>query len=270
MIEFEKGYVDLDKIYDSGQVFRWKKIDDKEYQIYCLKHTNDRNFTIKQKENKIFCDSSLPYNEQWIAGYFDINTDYSKFHDELAANNANEYLREAAEFSKGIRILRQSLWETIVSFIISQNSNIPKIKKSVQSLCDKYGHFPLPREIIKREMIAGDSVKDCGLGYRENYIKAIAWDYQENENKYIQLGGDTYDYSMEFLLSKTGIGEKVANCICLYGMHHLEAFPRDIWIKRIEQEHFNGHFPDEQYPDCAGVLQQYMFYYERMKNNDLH
>lgn len=266
MIELEFDSIDLDKIYDSGQVFRWKKIDEKEYEIPSTTCTTNKTTRIKQEQNKLLVDKGERATGIY-ARYFDADTDYSKFHDMLIERNAPNYLLEAEQAAKGIRILRQPLWETIVSFIISQNNNIPRIKKSIQALVDKYGHFPKAEEIIREHIPKGGAVSNCGLGYREEYVVEAAWAYF-NHNECNVGYFDTYDNAIKFFKQWKGIGSKVANCICLYGLHHLEAFPRDTWIKRIEQEHFNGHFHDELYPECAGVLQQYMFYYERMKKKD--
>ena len=104
-----------------------------------------------------------------------------------------------------------------------------------------------------------------GLGYRQQYILAAAILFDTDVEK--ELKSLDYGDAMKHLTRWLGIGLKVANCICLYGLGHKEAFPRDVWIKRIEAEHFGGHFPEEDFPGFAGVLQQYIFFYERSRKN---
>lgn len=176
-LDFGDDYINLDKIYDSGQVFRWTKIDDKEYII----RLDDIERKVKQNGNVIRCENSnSDMIETILRNYFDIDTDYSKFHNRLIESQVGKeypYILEAEQAAKGIRILKQDLWETIVSFIISQNNNIPRIKKSIQALYDKYGHFPEADEIIKYEILYDNCLTDCGLGYRKRYIgnAALKW-----------------------------------------------------------------------------------------------
>lgn len=268
MFILDFDYIDLDKIYESGQVFRWVKVDDKEYEIPIYNKYGDVCYHVKQPDLcTIKCEKpKIVSNDIYLKDYFDIKTNYEDIHNRLIENKAPQYLVYAAGFSRGIRILRQPIWETIVSFIISQNNNIPRIKKSIKMLCDSYGSFPSSWDIITKPQL----LNNCGLGYRNPYIldAALKWIQVEKllsmrttKVKYLP-----YNESKKYFMEWNGIGPKVADCICLYGLHFLEAFPRDTWIKKIEDKHFNGRFPDELYPDCAGVLQQYMFYYERMKN----
>lgn len=202
-------YLDLDKIAESGQCFRWRKTGDRAYQIPAFGKVLNARHTAVPDEVELDC-SPEDYYGIW-ADYFDLETDYGQYERELnTRSDTGPYLHAAARAARGIRILKQELWETILSFIISQNNNIPRIKGCIERLCERFGGFP-----------------DAGSIARS--------------------------------------GPKVANCICLYGLGHKEAFPRDVWIKRIEAERFGGHFPEESYPGFAGVLQQYIFFYERGK-----
>ena len=165
----------------------------------------------------------------------------------------DDFVKVAYQFGSGIRILRQDLWEVIISFIISQNNNIPRIKKSIQMLCDEFnGRFPTNDELLQMDL------SNKGLGYREEYIRNICscsiFDFG-------MLEGLTYEQSNEVLMSFKGIGEKVANCILLFALHYLDAFPQDVHIKRIIDREYGGELPEWAKSKYAGLFQQYIFYY---------
>lgn len=271
MIKISSEYLDMRKIADSGQVFRFNKTDDGSYDLIANnKHLRIQKL-IDNKDINIYeldC-SEEDYNKIW-KDYFDMDTDYSIYTDDLDENDV--YLQKACEYSKGIRILRQDKWEMLVSFIISQRKSIPAIKSSIEKMAVNLGEeiddriyaFPKPQEILS----AYDTVlESCGLGYRLPYIRAAARDVIEN-------GVDLYDsdnLSDEELLDKLkefkGVGVKVANCVLLFGYHRIGAFPIDVWVEKILNNHYDGTFPMERYKGYAGVLQQYMFFYEREKSN---
>lgn len=271
MIKISSEYLDMRKIADSGQVFRFNKTDDGSYDLIANnKHLRIQKL-IDNKDINIYeldC-SEEDYNKIW-KDYFDMDTDYSIYTDDLDENDV--YLQKACEYSKGIRILRQDKWEMLVSFIISQRKSIPAIKSSIEKMAVNLGEeiddriyaFPKPQEILS----ADDTVlESCGLGYRLPYIRAAARDVIEN-------GVDLYDsdnLSDEELLDKLkefkGVGVKVANCVLLFGYHRIGAFPIDVWVEKILNNHYDGTFPLERYKGYAGVLQQYMFFYEREKSN---
>jgi N-glycosylase/DNA lyase len=264
MLKIGTEFLDLDKIADSGQCFRWRKIGEREYIIPAY----GKELHVKQESGKggwieLDC-TQKEYSEIW-EDYFDLKTRYEGYTEVLRTTVTPRYLYEAEKAARGIRILKQELWEVIVSFIISQNNNIPKIKGSIEKMCERYGGFPTAGQILDG---GEDKLDGLGLGYRQKYVSAAAILYHNG-------GGSTerelkeldYKGAMEHLTRWLGIGPKVANCICLYGLGHKEAFPRDTWIKRIEAEYFDGHFPEEDYPEFAGVLQQYIFYYERSRKH---
>mgnify|MGYP000408311642 FL=1 len=271
MIKISSEYLDMRKIADSGQVFRFNKTDDGSYDLIANnKHLRIQKLIDNKDINTYELDcSEEDYNKIW-KDYFDIDTDYSIYTDDLDENDV--YLQKACEYSKGIRILRQDKWEMLVSFIISQRKSIPAIKSSIEKMAVNLGEeiddriyaFPKPQEILS----ADDTVLEtCGLGYRLPYIRAAARDVIEN-------GVDLYDsdnLSDEELLEKLkefkGVGVKVANCVLLFGYHRIGAFPIDVWVEKILNNHYDGTFPMERYKGYAGVLQQYMFFYEREKSN---
>lgn len=260
---------DLNQIADSGQCFRWKKTAKDTYQVI---HKN-KVVTISRTAAgavRLNCGED-EYLETW-QGYFDLAEDYGRIVNSI--NPRDEYLVAAGAAAQGIRILRQDPWEAMASFIISQRNNIPRIKKTIERICEKWGEpipykgsvvytFPRP-EVL--ENVDPVELEDTGAYYRAEYLisaaknhsgRADAWaakDHQEAYNHLIQFHG---------------IGPKVANCICLFGLHHLGAFPKDTWIAKIEETHYKGRFPYWEYPGTAGVMQQYMFYYERMRQGKI-
>lgn len=264
MLKITSTYCDLDKIAESGQCFRWKKIGEHAYEIPAF----GRVLKVRQDydDNCLYFDCTQEEYDTIWKDYFDFDIDYEQYElGALAQSSTNQYLRDAITASRGIRILKQDLWETIVSFIISQNNNIPRIKGCIERLCDRFGGFPEPQQILERGL---EGLDGLGLGYRQEYIfeaaifqaLSISFDLQKcYKNK-------SYMEARKELMSYKGIGPKVADCICLFGLSYKNAFPRDVWVKRIEAEHFNGHFPEENYPGYAGVLQQYIFFYERNRN----
>lgn len=257
MLKITSTFCDLDKIAESGQCFRWKKIGEHSYEIPAygkvLRARQDYG-----NDCLYFDCTQSEYDTIW-KDYFDFDTDYEQYEREaITQSSMNQYLRDAIVASRGIRILKQDLWETIVSFIISQNNNIPRIKGCIGRFCDRFGGFPEPHQILERGL---EGLDGLGLGYRQEYILKAATLYNDDVERLLR--NLSYEDAMKYLTSWKGIGPKVADCVCLFGLAHKEAFPRDVWVKRIEANHFNGHFPEENYPGCAGVLQQYIFFYER-------
>ena len=242
-------HMNLHQIANSGQCFRWRQIEDNSYIIPAF----GKELTISQDGNTFIlsCDEN-EWNSLW-RNYFDLETNYNEVENIIMESN-DDFLKTAYQFGSGIRILRQDLWEVIISFIISQNNNIPRIKKSIQMLCDEFdGRFPTNDELLQMDL------SNKGLGYREEYIRNICscsiFDFG-------MLEGLTYEQSNEVLMSFKGIGEKVANCILLFGLHYLDAFPVDTHIRKIIDREYSGELPDWAFGKYAGLFQQYLFYYE--------
>ena len=241
-------HMNLHQIANSGQCFRWQQINDNSYIIPAF----GKELTISQDGNTFIlsCDEN-EWNSLW-KNYFDVDTDtdYNKVENIIMESN-DDFLKAAYQFGSGIRILRQDLWEVIISFIISQNNNIPRIKKSVEKLCDEVGgRFPTCHEILDMDL------SDKGLGYRDEYlIDAVDWWIWEDECPLVE------EPKTELMKIK-GVGEKVSNCICLFGMHQLDAFPVDIHIKRILNREYDGELPEWANSKYTGLFQQYIFYYE--------
>lgn len=251
----------LEQIADSGQCFRWKKLEDNKYRIIaygkCL-------LAVQDGETVYFNCDEEEFNSIWYK-YFDMDTDYAAVIAGIDKNDT--FLMKAAEYAGGIRILNQELWEMVISYIISQNNNIPRIKKSIEKLCTTFGKaisddeysFPNVAELrgVNAEMLSG-----MGLGYRDRYLA----DFFENEFDSVikELSDKDYDEAMKYLMSFNGIGKKVANCICLFALHKVEACPVDTWIQKIIDDEYSGVMPEWMQSKYAGIYQQYVFYYKRV------
>lgn len=254
--------LDLEQIANSGQCFRWKLLEKSEkvkYQIPALK----KILEIQQCGDffELSCDEK-EWQDVWKS-YFDMDTDYEKIGERILKSQ-DEYLKEAYKYGSGIRILRQDLWEIIISFLISQNNNITRIKKSVEAISDlNNGFFPQANEIDPKLFYK----KELGLGYRSEYLELMYNYANKNVGFLKELREMSYTDAMDFLLSFKGIGNKVANCICLFGLHHIEAFPIDTHIKQILNKHYPQGFDMEKFKGYAGIVQQYMFYYKINQKN---
>ena len=279
----------IHQIADSGQCFRMVPCDPNRsqtaYQVISGRHF----LIIEQHGDEVTFHCPNDEFAFW-EHYFDLETDYDAY--IRAIDPMDDYLSKAAAFGNGIRILNQDLWEMIISFFISQQKTITAIRALVEALSEKYGTrykipptvsgyyyaFPTPEELNRASL---DDLLALKLGYRAKYIKRTCEDICSGKLDLDRLRGMNYADSMEALLSCYGIGVKVANCICLFGLHHIGAFPVDTWIKKIllreyaPKSHCTGHVPEtrlcealiaenfSKYPGFAGVLQQYIFFYER-------
>ena len=266
-IFIKNDYIDLKQIAESGQCFRWKKICPGRY--FVISAGQAACFFQEKTGIRILCHEK---DEEYFRRYLDLDTDYGKIIEQI--DPEDRFLSGAAKMGKGIRILRQDLWEMIISFIISQRNNIPRIMKSIDALCEKLGEqivfdyegehlvgytFPSP------EVIVGADLSEFKFGYREKYIRQTAENILEGkfdleEVKDAVDEGKTPEQVKEMLKQLKGVGEKVASCIQLFGLHQLSLFPIDTWIAKVEKMYYNGHFPVEKYKDAAGIMQQYLFF----------
>lgn len=256
---------DLAQICRSGQCFRMKEKQDGLYSVTAGR----RYLELGQqgKECTFYCEEA-EFHGFW-KGYFDLEGDYASYIRRIAPEDA--YLKCAAEYGAGIRILRQDLWEMIVSFLISQQNNIVRIRRCIENICEKYGEklgngsgeiyyaFPGPEALAG---LAEDALLECNLGYRSKYVVRAAKSVADGTCDLKALGQMDYGEAREELRKLYGVGQKVADCICLFGLHKLEAFPVDTHINQALQAHYGGLFPGCLYEGFQGVMQQYIFYYE--------
>lgn len=226
-------HFDPQAISDSGQCFRWRKLGAGAYEIpafdRCLKLSTDG------ESLSLSCDEE-EYLSVW-KDYFDMDTDYGLL-DRDALFYGDPFLDAAIREEKGIRILRQDFWETLVSFIISQNNNIPRIRKSIERLCGGDVHFPGPSEILEMDL------SGMGLGYRDEYLKSAA---------------EWYIAGSEDLSLIKGVGPKVMACVNLYGKHRMSECPMDTWMKKVVREIYGGKIPGWCADHAAGYYQQLVF-----------
>lgn len=259
----------IKQIADSGQCFRMNHIQE---QRYCLTAYGKYLELNQVSEDTVELNCSSEEFEQLWEEYFDLKYDYGIIVQSLI-QGTDVFLREAAEFGRGIRILKQEPFEAMISFIISQNKNIPAIKSCIEAICKQYGEkrlnqetdtvyytFPTPEVLAAAKK---DELRQLKTGYRDEYIIKAAQAVTQGEMNLTSLKKSSYMEAVKHLRSIHGIGEKVANCISLYGLHHIEVFPVDVWIAKVLREIYHNEFQAEQYEGYAGVVQQYMFYYIR-------
>jgi N-glycosylase/DNA lyase len=262
----------LEKIAESGQCFRWKKIlhqDNITYRIISQDHciyVSD----LGGQEFDFSCSKSN-FDSYWT-NYFDLELNYAAIRSRIDPD-MDPFLFSAASFEQGIRILRQDPWEMLITFIISQNKNIPAIKKSVELLCETCGEkktdpmklpyyaFPSPEAVAN---LSEKQLKACKLGYRWKYIRSAAEDVLSGQIDLHTLPDTDEAATIQSLTNIYGVGIKVANCVSLFGLHHINAFPIDVWVQRILDEHYPDGYPYDRYHPYNGIYQQYLFAYYRM------
>ena len=265
----------LGKIADSGQCFRFNEVlyaDGASQKRYSIAAGNRHVFVMDLGENKYDFSCSKEDFDLFWKDYFDLELSYKKIR-QLIDQKEDPYLFTAAEYGKGIRILRQDPWEMLISFIISQRKNIPAIKASIEKLCALSGDviaedeatgkiysFPTPDKLAALSM---EQLSGCSLGYRDKYVHQAAMDVSSGAVDLDEWKRLDDEQLMEMLLKLYGVGVKVANCEILFGYHRLDAFPRDVWINRVLDVRYPEGFLFEKYAPYNGVMQQYLFFFSR-------
>lgn len=271
MVTIQNDNFSLAQICNSGQCFRMINHSDSKSDRYHLVAFG-KYLAMEQKGNSIsFHCTQEEYDMLW-KDYFDLETDYAGIIADIDANDT--YLLSAAEYGKGIRILRQDLWEMLISFLISQNNNIWRIRDSIRILCSQYGEkkiaadgtiyfcFPAPEALAG---LALENLKACGLGYRNKYVSEAAKSVCRGEIDLPGLRMMDYEGARRELLKLYGVGTKVADCVCLFALHQTDAFPRDTHINKVIAAQYPNGFPFGRYGKNSGILQQYIFYYDLNK-----
>lgn len=268
---------DLGKIAVSGQCFRARRFEDDSYRFITREHIL---YIRRERKGQFFvsCDAEEWKKVWWT--YFDLDRRYSEMFKKN--RDKHSFVREAMMFGRGLRVLRQDPWEMLVSFIISQRKSIPAISKSVEMLAEKFGRpvetsresvftFPTPKEL---ESASSDGLKDCGLGYRTRYILDAIHKAAGGmlDMKILSAYNDVH--LLEALQQVNGVGKKVANCVALFGYGRSACAPVDVWISRAIKNSCGGESPFPLFGDNAGIIQQYVFYYEKYgqpgESNDIH
>lgn len=255
------GSFDLSQTLDCGQAFRW---EEKENGIW--KGVAFNKYLELEKLNDgtiiLYNTNEEDFNTIWC-NYFDFDRDYQEIINTISTN---EILKKAASFGSGIRVLNQEPWETLCSFIISQNNNIKRIKGIISRLCENFGEdmgsyytFPTAEKIANLNL---DDLAILRSGFRAKYILDAAKKVANNEIDLYNLKNLPLDDARTELMKIKGVGPKVADCALLFSHRHIEAFPKDVWIKRALEVLFGGELPEEA-KDYAGIVQQYIFFYAR-------
>ncbi|MGN0166300.1 MAG: DNA-3-methyladenine glycosylase family protein [Lachnospiraceae bacterium] len=250
MKEIRCSHLDLKKIHESGQVLMgWNVTEPGKYRIVSGKHM--LNATQTDYGALFECPAE---DEVYWEHYFDLETDYGQIEKAFPAD---PYLNEALDYGRGIRILNQDLWETVISFIVSQNNNIPRITKSLNAIRNGRESFPDADELYEERA----RLSECGLGYRDRYLVTLLEELHDGNRK-LDFDSDMKKAYGQ-LTDICGIGAKVANCILLFGMHHMDCCPVDTWMKKVFENHYDGQPPLWVNDPNAGYYQQVTFFYER-------
>lgn len=257
---------DLDKIVQSGQCFRAKNIGGDLVRfvtgmhLLYIHHLSGSRYSVSCGKEE--------WDTVWHT-YFDLDTDYRTIRRE--EQGKHPCIRKAVEYGRGLRILRQDAWEMLVTFIISQRKNIPAIAKSVEMLADRYGR-PLESDYedvcsfptaVDLRSVSVDDLRDCGLGYRAPYIHDAVAKVLRRDIDLDSISGHSDLALFHELQQINGVGKKVANCVCLYGYGRKACVPVDVWINRAIQNELQGQSLEGLFGCRAGIMQQYVFFYER-------
>ena len=263
-----KDDLDLEKIIESGQCFRGKCLEDGSYRFI----SGDSVIYLRPEDREagvytVSCDRES-WETIWFP-FFDLERCYSEI--AVLESGKHEFVDQAIAHGRGVRLLRQDPWEMLLTFIISQRKSIPAIIKSVEALSEKYGHdivteqeslraFPSPEEM--REATA-EELTACGLGYRVKYILDAIHKVNSGELNLQSIAELPDNVLLEKLQAVMGVGIKVANCIALFAYGRTACVPVDVWIFRAIEKECGGISPFSLYGENAGIIQQYIFYYER-------
>lgn len=268
-VEFENGVkaegvcdLDLAQTLNCGQSFRWTEREDGSFTGIAF----GKSVTVRLDENTLYIENTnkADFENIWY-DYFDLSLDYGKIREEIS--KLHPVLCEAAKYAPGIRILRQEPYEALCTFIISQNNNIKRIKGIVQRLCENFGEkidggyaFPTAENMAR---LTPDDLAPLRAGFRNRYLVDAAQKVASGEVDLEKCRNCDYDEARAELMKITGVGVKVADCTLLFGLHRIEAFPVDVWMKRAMEKLFPDMKPDD-FGEYAGIAQQYIFHYSRM------
>lgn len=283
-MEFCVNNFNIKYTLDSGQCFRWKSLfEDEENKAYeYIGVIEDRVIKVRQEQNKFYIVSNKKENlKEVIYDYFDLNKDYTLLEEKI--RNIDSNVNKAVEFSTGMHMLNQPVFETIISYIISANNNIKRISGSVNQIAEMFGKkvifeneeyylFPTLEELSKA---TEEDMLTCKVGFRARYIIHMVRDLMEDASILKEYKNMLLEDLRNKLLQYMGIGPKVADCIMLFSMRRYECFPVDVWVKRImEKLYFRKNtdnkeiinFAKDSFKEDAGLIQQHLFYNVRMQN----
>ena len=263
-------HFDVGKVFDCGQCFRFEEIDGAVCGVAFGKY-----IMLEQTGNtvRITGVSEREYMDKFER-YLGLDEDYTAIREDIGARMGvyGDIIHKAMDIADGIRILQQDRWETVASFIISQNNNIPRIKKIIENMSAGIGErftgfdgnvyyaFPTAEAVLA----AGEEgLAPFKMGFRARYLIDAARKYLSGEVDFENIAAANADDAQKALMNICGVGPKVASCALLFGFHKLEFFPIDVWIKRVLAKYYPDGIDISSLGAYAGVAQQYLFYYER-------
>jgi len=254
------NHFDPEAIFRCGQAFRWNKTDDNSWRGIafglCRGITRQGDTLVLHGVNK------AEFKAVWF-DYFDLGRSYGALKQTFSGHS---HLREAVAYSPGLRVLRQQGWETLCTFILSQNNNIPRITGLVQRLCEHFGEkipggfaFPTPQRLAA---LSPDDLAPVRCGFRAKYIIDAAWAVTYGQIDLAALSALPVNEALSALQTIRGVGPKVAHCALLFGFGRAECLPVDVWMRRALDAWFPHGLP-EDILTVAGIAQQYLFHYAR-------
>ena len=258
--------LDLRQIEESGQCFRWRRLGEGEYLVPAFGKL--LHLTQSTGELELDC-TEAEYAELW-SPYLDMERDYAALC--AAIPSADSFLTAAAASQKGIRILRQDSWETLITFTLSQRKNIPAIKRSVEALCQRAGSvigsfrgeniyaFPTAEGLSALSL---EDLQGCSLGYRAAYVWDTTRRFALGVESVERLAALPDEGLYKALCNLKGVGKKIALCTMLFGFGRSDAFPVDVWMDRMLADEYPGGFDYERYRPHNGIMQQYLFAHYR-------
>lgn len=271
-LAIDTKYFNLKYTLECGQCFRWKLVDD-----YYVGVIRDRAIKVRQDGNTIYVRSNNEENlENIVKEYFELNKDYKEIEERIS--KVDNYVKEAVKNTTGLRHIKQDFFETIISYIISANNNIPRISKSVNEISRRFGKeiefdgekyylFPRPEELAN---VTVDEYRECGVGFRDKYIYNTVKKINSGEINLDDMQKMSTKELRTLLLTLMGIGPKVADCILLFSCSRQEVFPIDVWVERVMKKlYFEDkeaskkeilNYADKNFGKDAGIIQQHLFY----------
>ena len=289
----ELGDMDLRDTLECGQAFRYESlIDEGDYCEYLTVACGELLIVGQEKRGELIFFGLTEEKLPEVIKYFALDVDYEAIRDVIKSKTDSEWMLRAADESRGIHILKQDAWEALFSFIISQNNNIPRIRKIIRKISAEYGeNLAISRGISACpkalcESPSEEICRGCGIcysfptaeavyenpekllssnpGFRYKYLVDAALRVCERESRLEENENlESFEEICGELKKILGVGDKVASCVALFGMNRLEAFPIDVWMKRAIDLYFDGNLDYKSFGSYAGVAQQYIFHYIR-------
>ena len=258
--------LDLAETLDCGQAFRWKETNDGRW--YGIAHGKEIELSMNGGTLTLYDTTQEDFENIW-SDYLDLNRDYAAIEKVISSDDT---LSKMYKLCNGVRVLNQEPWETLCSFIISQNNNIKRIKGIIERLCETYGtklnngySFPAAERIA---ILTVEDLAPLRCGFRAKYILDAAKRVASGEIDFDYIKTLPIDEARSELTKIYGVGHKVADCTLLFGLGFAEAFPKDVWIKRAMPLLFPNGLPEGCH-GIEGIIQQYIFSYARKTKLDI-